>query len=303
LNFNITQKYLIFIYSILFFLGIDLILLTYIIAYSNIFPWNLYWIGFLLCSLTSFLIIKDEYVNEKLKFIFIFIYGLVFYIIQFVGTNGYYNFRDEYLMNTITNLIYTNESLNIESILQNSNSIYLLLLRFPGMELLIVSLQKITGVLNSYPVVAFTIALIHSMLLFFIYFIIKAITSNKTLAGITAFVYTTNIDYSWYNTVYHYESISLILFFMAVYLFILRTMSKNIKNYSFYFILFVITISAITITHHLTSYILINILILFILIHIIVKKYKGYGELLFMPMNYVMLLFIIMEYINQMMQE
>ncbi|MFZ5645015.1 MAG: hypothetical protein ACOY46_15650 [Bacillota bacterium] len=273
----------------LFISGIGIISLTYIIAYLSKFPWFLYWVGFFLCTVPVFIIVQNQEFTSKTKCCSLFLYGMVFYLIQYLGSGGYYNFRDEFLMGNITKAIYLNESLDIVSTVA-SNPIYLVLIKFPGMELLIVALQKITGITNSYPVSSLTIMMIHSTVLVLLYFIASKISGNTVVSGVAAFVYSANIDYSWVNTIYHYESISLILFFVAIYLTISRSMENSSRNYISYSILFVLVTSSITITHHLSTYALFSILVTFIIIHSLAGFYAtGFKSL--MPINYVLLLF------------
>ena len=249
-----------FVYAclIFFLIGVGIIVNTYKISYTSAFPWPLYWVGFIICAMSVFIAISQENASAKIICAMLFLYGLVFYIIQYFGSGGYYDFRDEYLFDNLTRVIYSNESLNVADKLA-INKIFLC---FPGFSILIVLLQKITSVVISYPVVATIIALSHSMVLVITFLMVRNI-SNTQIAALASFIYSTNIDYAWFNTIFHYESIGLLMFFLGINLFISRSLSKRTDKSAFVF-LFIIIITSLTITHHLSSYAIISILTIFV---------------------------------------
>ncbi len=264
-----------FVYSclIFFLIGVGIIVNTYKISYTSAFPWLLYWVGFIICAMSVFKAISQENASAKTICAMLFLYGLVFYIIQYFGSGGYYDFRDEYLFDNLTRVIYSNETLNVADKLA-INKIFLC---FPGFSILIVLLQKVTNVVVSYPVVAIIIAISHSMVLVIAFLAIRNI-SNTQIAALASFIYSTNIDYSWFNTIFHYESIGLLMFFLGINLFISRSISKCTDKSPFVF-LFLIIIISLTITHHLSSYAIVSILTIFVVMQFALTASISYNSL------------------------
>ncbi len=254
------MKHKITILSCLFFVGLSGLAVTYYWGYMGTFFNELFWGSILISGASAFFIISDSKTSELTKLIFLFLYGIVLYLPSLLWSPNFFHFSDEVMQAEISRLVYEYGNTEIGSrFLLPMEMIRL----YPGLPFLAINIKNITG-LSIFYAAKFTIALIHSMMLIFIYLTFKRI-STETIAFLGAFIYTTNINYTFFNSLFAYESLGLPLFILVL------LMVTKLEGFN-RIIVTIIFIASLTIVHPFSSYML--LIILFLISILMINKEK-----------------------------
>lgn len=253
---------------ILFTIGFILVSLTYFLLHTNLIFYDiLFWIGVLTSGVSTYFIISSDY-KINIKLIFLFLFGFVLYLPHMLSSPDYFHIYDELAHSQTAQLISETGSLNVSPSLQISKY-------YPSLEILTVFLKSITGD-SIFTSGILIIGIIHSFMTIFLYLFFKNISSAK-IAAIGTFAYFFNMSYTYFNTYFSYESIGLPL--LVLFLFVVSYKNLHTNPIKIAFIQ-IILLAAIVITHHFSSYMLLLFLTILMIIKIInnyinIKIYDG----------------------------
>lgn len=227
------------------FIGIWLLGWTYFIAYNGRFYNSLFWTSVLTIGLSIFLIIIDDNISEKYKIVYLFIFGTIIYILNILPSATHFNFYDELATYEITKSIYENGNLDVITHFELPKY-------YPGLGLMTVIFKMMTN-LDIFTAARILIYIVHSFVLIFLYLFLKKVSFSERIAAIGAFIYATNPMYVYFHSLFSYESIGIFFGICLLYLASKRAFSSFKENSVSYPIVMIILIASLTITHHLSS--------------------------------------------------
>lgn len=236
-------------------IGIWLLGWTYFMAYNGSFNNSLFWTSVIIIGLAIFLIIIDEDIAQKYKIIYLFIFGTIIYILNILPSSIHFNFYDELATYETAKLIYENGNLNIITHFEMPKY-------YPGLGLLTVLLKMVTN-LDIFTTARILIGVAHSFILIFLYFFLKDVSLSERAAAIGTFIYATNPLYVYFHSLFSYESIG--IFFGIFLLYLTSKISFGGKSVS-YSIAIMITMFALTISHHLSSLLVFSFMVLLMIV-------------------------------------
>lgn len=245
--------------SVLTTFGVIILAITYYLAYKGRFYNSLFWISVLLFSIPVFLTILNEKVSPNYKIILLFLFGLMLYVMRTLSSTIHFHFLDEVFIFGTTKLIYENGNLDVTTLFE-------IIRYYPGLELLGIFLRCFTN-LDFFTTAKILIGLLHSFVLVFLYLFLQEISTSGRIAAIGTFIYATNPLYIFFHALFSYESLG--IFFVILLLYLISKISK--ENSILLSILPIIILTALVITHHLSSY----MFLVFIIFLVIIQHYKN----------------------------
>lgn len=247
------------LYCLVFFAIVELVLVYYR-GYQGLFNNELFWLGILISGACTFIMIADKNISIKDKLTFLFLYGIIIFLPSLLWSPNHFQFGDEIGQDRVTELISTHGGTDFAPIFPLPSEI---IRYYSGLPFVAVILDDISGTSNTFYVAKLTIALIHSFLLIIIYIFFKYISTER-IAILGALIYTVNINYSFFNSLFVYESLGLLLFLLTILAFAKFEESNGWR------VVFVIAIGSLTIVHHFSSYL--ALIFLLILLTVTAKK-------------------------------
>lgn len=243
------------ILSILLTFAIILLTLDYYFAYNNMYFSNeIFWLSIIISAivLVQMLYIK----STNLKIAFLLVLGFILVLPSTLRSPEFSIFVDEIIHLQTARLIFETGTLDINnSLLEISKS-------YPGIELVAVSLSNMTK-LSIFYSGKIIVILLHSLILLSIFLTFRKLM-DENFAYLGSLVYATNTRFSFFHSIFSYETLGILIVILIIYLFVKHANSLAMSDK----VLIVILIIALTVTHHFSSYMLILFLCIYTLIEI-----------------------------------
>jgi hypothetical protein len=210
----------------------------------------LYWLGLLLLVIPAAARLAARSPQRAERLALVMILGMALYGVKVMHSPAAFTYADELVHYANTQNILTTHRLFGE------NSILPVTPFYPGLPLLTSVLSSLTGlsIFSSGLIVVAAARIIIMLSLFLLY---EGLSSSSRVAGLAAVFYTANSNFLYWSAQYSYESIALPLaVFVAFAIFILLPRSSPTKRSIIRhpaFLVALIGVFAITVTHHLTS--------------------------------------------------
>jgi hypothetical protein len=224
-------------------LGMIIVSQSYLFGYKGSFSYTLFWIGILFSTISVLIMILNVDSQNK-KLIILFCFGLLLYLPVIFWSPSYFRFQDEiYHANNLGLILENNGTLNINPLLEISKY-------YPGIEFLTIFIMKFSG-LSLFTSAKILIGILHSLVLIFVYFLFKIITSSQRIAIIGSFIYAANPSYAFFDAIFSYETMGILL--MIILIFIVYKYGISTDKFSISLISLII-LGALVMTHHFSSY-------------------------------------------------
>ena len=136
---------------------------------------------------------------------------------------------------------------------------------YPGLEVVTNAISTITR-LNTFQASIFVISAARLLMILSLFLFYEQITRSSRMAGIATAIYMTNPHFLFFDAIYNYETLSLPLAVFMLY--VLARYGTTNKNYRRLIFTAWIVLMAITITHHMTDYVFVAILILWAVVRL-----------------------------------
>ncbi|MBI4788610.1 MAG: hypothetical protein HY782_16380 [Chloroflexi bacterium] len=130
---------------------------------------------------------------------------------------------------------------------------------YPGLEIVTSAVVRLTG-LTIFEAGALVVGVARVLLALALFLFFEEISQSARLGGIAALLYTTNLNFITFDAQYAYESLALPLGVFALFL-IARRLRQH-ETHAGATLALLLTISAIVVTHHLTSFVFVAFLVL-----------------------------------------
>lgn len=230
-------------------IGVIIFSITYYLANKGNLFYSLFWIAIIFMFLPLlFILLKNS--NKVMTIIILVLVALSMYSMQILRSPHFFIERDEMMhYQTAEKIIEQGNLKFVHTTLKPSTE-------YPGISLLNAQTTMIT---NADPFLSgrLIIAVIHSLILVTVFLIFRKNNFKANIAALGAFIYATNPRYSFFDTMVSYETMGLLLFFIFFQL-----LFYNISIYCK--IMQLIILSALTITHHFSSFQVIILLLVFV---------------------------------------
>jgi hypothetical protein len=206
----------------------------------------IFWAGILLIALPIFYRLTSRDASPAERLALVCLLGLSLYGVKLVRDAPIFIFSDEPVHAFNANGIAAHDHLfRFNPILPVTPS-------YPGLEGAASALMTITG-LSSYWAGAVVVAVARLSLMAGLFLLFSRISGSARTAGLAAAIYTANFNFLYWGTQFSYESLSLPIF--VVMLMAIAERGAKPRDWARDWVApIVLGISAIVVTHHLTSY-------------------------------------------------
>jgi hypothetical protein len=207
---------------------------------------GIYWIGVLVMALPIFFRLtgRDASPNERLALVCLL--GLGLYLIKVMRDAPMFTFNDELIHAFNANQIADHGHLF------HANPILKVTPYYPGMEGATSALSAITG-LSTYAAGTLLIGAARLTLVASLFFLFRRISGSPRTAGLGVAIYAGNFNFFFYGAQYSYESLALPLLLFVLMLLAERERRPR-RELRAWAVPVTLGLTAIVITHHLTSY-------------------------------------------------
>lgn len=132
--------------------------------------------------------------------------------------------------------------------------------QYPGLEEATVALVQITGI-SLFPAALIVAGVAHVILLVGIYVIFRNVAGTPRIAGIAILLYSTSPGLGYFDSIFSYQSLAMALLAVALLAVLRLTTARSRTNRHSWALVAVIVSAATVMTHHVTSYMLIGLLL------------------------------------------
>jgi hypothetical protein len=141
---------------------------------------------------------------------------------------------------------------------------------YPGLELVTSALTS-TGDLPIHGAGVILLAVARLVFLLSFFFFFAMATNSARVAGIASFVYMANPQFLYFDSQFAYESLALPLAAFALYL-LARRAHSSVARWMGLTVILLVTLPAVVITHHVTSFLLAGFLLLWATVGLVMRR-------------------------------
>jgi hypothetical protein len=216
-------------------------------------PILLYWLGILVIALPVFYRLTSRQASVAERFALVCLLGLSLYGVKVMRDAPIFTFSDELIHAFNANQISEHHHLF------ETNSILRVTPYYPGLEGATSALMTMTG-LSSYAAGAFVVGAARLVLMGALFLLFLRVGGSARVAGLAAAIYTCNFNFLFWGAQYSYESLALPLLLMIMMALAEREAVRR-EALRAWAVPIVVAIAAVMVTHHLTSYAVIAVLL------------------------------------------
>lgn len=198
------------------------------------------------------------------------ILGIAFYFVSFMNSPLHFSAFDDFLhWRTADDILRTGHLFSENSMLPVSPY-------YPGLEIVTNAISTTTG-LNTFYAGVLVINISHFLMVLALFLLYEHITGSSRMASIAVLIYMTNQHFTFFDTIYSYETMALPLAIFMLY--ILVRYAHADKNHRWVITTAWIVLAAITITHHMTDYFFDGLLLLWAIVSFfrpVSRRFRSY---------------------------
>ena len=214
---------------------------------------TVYLIGLLAIGLPIFLWLLGEEASPGERLALVCLLGLSLYLVKVVRDAPSFTFSDELVH------AFNVEQIRAHGDLFRDNPILEVTPFYPGLEGATSALTSITG-LSTYAAGTILVGVARLTLVGSLFLLFERVGGSARVAGIAAAIYATNFNFLFWGAQFSYESLALPLLVLALLILRERELAAvgTVRQWAAPLTLAIV---AIVITHHLTSYLLVAVLV------------------------------------------
>jgi len=226
----------------------------------------LWWLGLIVIYAPTVLHLLRVNVSREERLVLVLLLGLTLYGVKVVNTPLHPAYHDEFAhLRVAVNILNTHHLFSYAPQLPVTPL-------YPGMEIATVTLARLSG-LDLYPAGLVLIGCGRLVLMLSLFLLFERVSSSSRIAGIATVVYAANPNYLLFDAQFSYESLALPLAIMLVSMLTRRMVTGTLNQIGFN-IASVMLLAALTVTHHLTSYMVMATLALWVIIGFILSALR-----------------------------
>jgi hypothetical protein len=238
--------------------GLFLVSFSYYLSrYGNLVLEISFFLGLLLIFVPNVIRLMSSTPSRFERIFLLCFVGICFYLVQWMVSPLHFSSFDEFLhWRTADDIFRSGHLFSANSLLPVSPY-------YPGLEIVTNALSTISGLItfNAGIAVVFGSRLLMILSLFMLY---EQVTHSSRMAGIATIIYMINPHFLFFDAIYSYESFALPLAIFMMYI-LIRFQAKN-KESRWILLAAYIALLAITITHHMTDFFFVGVLIIWALV-------------------------------------
>jgi hypothetical protein len=225
-----------------------------------------YWAGVLLIVVPIAARVSMEDVSLRERFALVALFGLSLYAVKVIRDPFLFTFPDEPIH------AYNANQAMLHHGLFNGNPILPVTSGYPGLASATSALMSLSG-LSSFTAGVILIGLARLLLVLSLFVLFTRVSGSHRLAGLAVVIYAGSSNFLFWGVQYSYESLSLPLLVAVLAAFAEREVAgpKLVRSW---LVPIVLGTMAVVITHHLTSYALVIVLVLLAVIYRLVRSPK-----------------------------
>jgi hypothetical protein len=227
-------------------------------------PMLLYWLGVLLIAAPVFYRLTSSEAAPAERLALVCLLGLSLFGVKILRDAPLFTFSDELVHAFNANQIGDHHHLF------EANSILKATPYYPGLEGATSSLMTITG-LSSYTAGMIVVGFARLTLIGTLYLLFLRVGGSARVAGLAAAIYTCNFNFLFWGAQYSYESLALPLLVVIMMALAEREVVRR-ESLRAWAVPVVVAIAAVLVTHHLTSYATIGVLLALALAYWYIKR-------------------------------
>lgn len=224
----------------------------------------LYWAGILIIALPIFYRLTSREASTGKRLVLVCLLGLSLYGVKVVRDAPTFTFSDELIH------AFNANQISLHHHLFHSNPVLEVTPSYPGLEGATSALIQLTGI-PSYAAGMILVASARLLLVGALFFLFRRISGSGRIAGLGVAIYAGNFNFLFFGAQYSYESLALPLLLMVMMILAEREAAPReaLRDWSMPIAL---GIAAIVVTHHLTSYLLVGVLLALALAFWVVRR-------------------------------
>jgi hypothetical protein len=208
----------------------------------------LFWAGLLTILLPSAIRLVALDLSRRERITIVTGLGIALYLVKMIHSPFAFTYGDEFL-----HLFNTNQILNKE-LLFTANPTLPVSPMFPGLAVVTAALTTLSG-LSTFAAAMLVIGTARLVLFLAFYLFIEQVSRSPRVAGLATAFYMCHSNFLFWTAQFAYESLALPLAIGVFYLIMRRESVTEGRHYMALSLLAFVGISAVVITHHLTSYV------------------------------------------------
>jgi hypothetical protein len=219
---------------------------------------NLFWLGVLLMFAPPIARLISPVASRFERMSLLCITATCFYLINVVGSGFTFSGNDPWIhARTADNIIRSGHLFSENSLLPASPF-------YPGLEIVTNAVSRLSG-LDTFTAGTIIIGLARLVMILSLFAIYEQITKSARMAGIATIIYMTNPHFLFFDAGFSYESLALPLAIFVLF----ATLHYEIlnRNRGWITLTALIPLAAVVVTHHMTSFILAGLLLLWMVIY------------------------------------
>jgi len=225
-----------------------------------------YWAGVLLVVVPIAARVGMEDVSLRERFALVALFGLSLYAIKVIRDPFLFTFPDEPIH------AYNANQAMLHHGLFNGNPILPVTSGYPGLASATSALMSLSG-LSSFTAGVILIGLARLLLVLALFVLFTRVSGSHRLAGVAVVIYAGSSNFLYWGVQYSYESLSLPLLVAVLAAFAEREAAGS-RLARAWVVPIVLGTLAVVVTHHLTSYALVLVLVLLAVIYRLVRSPK-----------------------------
>jgi hypothetical protein len=238
--------------------GMAAVVRAYLIAQttrSNTSEFAWFWVGMILLELPIAVLTARRATSRTMRGALLTFYGIVSYAPKLLRNPASPIFHDEF-----AHWLETYTILSTGKLFQ-PNSIIPIIARYPGLHATTAALVHATG-LTIWQAATLLLILFHITLVLGIAALAQALGFDNRTAALVAILYALNSSFLYFDTQYAYESMAITLVVWALVAFVRAVRSQPGQGRATWSVLTVVLSAGTIITHHLSTFTLILIMVL-----------------------------------------
>lgn len=173
--------------------------------------------------------------------------GMALYLVKLIQSPFTFTYSDEFIHLFNTNQILQKGTLFSENMVLPVSSL------FPGLSSVTAAIVTLTG-LSIFQAGAILIGAARLLLVIGLFLFAEQVSRSPRIAALATLIFMCNSNFLYWSAQFAYESLSFPLIIGVLYLIARRERSGRRSTYMAYTIMALLAVSAIVITHHLSSY-------------------------------------------------
>lgn len=213
-----------------------------------------FWISLLIIFVPIAYRLLSSSIARRERIGLVVLLGIALYMVKVLHSPVEFTFYDEFLHWNTANHIIDSQRLFTENTILPVSALY------PGLEIITTAFANLSGlsVVDS-GLIILGIGRVAFMLAIYLFY--ERVSSSPQIGGIATLLYCTNSNFVFFDSQFSYESLSLPIAITLLF-WVSYSNRKPLRNFVLQVLLMTPLIGALTITHHLTSYVVVGLLAL-----------------------------------------